>query len=69
MSFAQRWGSQLLHDGELEPADVTVARLRAVTAEDVQRVAARLFESPKFSLAVVGPSASEDRLDAILHGS
>jgi len=69
MSFAQRWGSQLLHDGELEPADVTVARLRAVTAEDLQRVAARLFESPKFSLAVVGPSASEDRLDAILHGS
>ena len=32
MSFAQRWGSQLLHDGELESADATVAGLRAVTA-------------------------------------
>ncbi|MCA9850017.1 MAG: insulinase family protein, partial [Dehalococcoidia bacterium] len=51
MSFAQRWGSQLLHDGELESADATVAGLRAVTAEDVQRVAARLFADPKFSLA------------------
>ncbi|MEX2372649.1 MAG: pitrilysin family protein [Dehalococcoidia bacterium] len=68
MSFAQRWGAQLLHDGELEPADVTVERLRAVTADDIQRVAARLFADPKFSLAVVGPSASADRLDAILHG-
>ena len=68
MSFAQRWGSQLLHDGELESADATVAGLRAVTAQDVQRVAARLFADPKFSLAVVGPSAPRERLDEILHG-
>ncbi|TAJ16413.1 MAG: insulinase family protein [Dehalococcoidia bacterium] len=69
MSFAQRFGGQLLQDGEIEPPDVTVARLRAVTAADVQRVAARLFTDAKFSLAVVGPSASADRLDAILHGA
>ncbi len=68
MSFAQRWGAQLLHDGALESADVTVEGLRAVTAEDVQRVATRLFGSPQFSLAVVGPSASRARLDEILHG-
>ncbi len=68
MSFAQRWGSQLLHDGELESADVTVEGLRAVTSEDVQRVANRLFGSPQFSLAVVGPSAPRERLDEILHG-
>ncbi len=68
MSFAQRWGAQLLHDGELEPADVTVDRLRAVTTDDIQRVATRLFAEPTFSLAVVGPSASPDRLDTILHG-
>ncbi len=68
MSFAQRWGAQLLHDGELESADATVAGLRAVTAEDVQRVAARLFANPRFSLAVVGPSAPRERLDEILHG-
>ncbi len=69
MSFAQRFGGQLLQDGEIEPPDVTVARLRAVTAEDIQRVATRLFTDAKFSLAVVGPSASPDRLDGILHGA
>ncbi len=69
MSFAQRHGGQLLNEGEIEPADVTVERLRAVTAEDIQRVAARLFKDARYSLAVVGPSASSDRLDAILHGA
>lgn len=69
MSFAQRFGGQLLQDGEIEPPDVTVQRLRAVTAADVQRVATRIFSNAKFSLAVVGPSASPDRLDAILHGA
>lgn len=69
MSFAQRFGGQLLQDGEIEPPDVTVQRLRAITADDVQRVATRLFTNAKFSLAVVGPSASPDRLDAILHGA
>lgn len=69
MSFAQRWGGQLLHDGELETADFVVEGLRAVTADDVQRIAARLFGAPEFSLAVVGPSASRERLDEILHGA
>ncbi len=69
MSFAQRFGGQLLQDGEIEPPDVTVQRLRSVTAADVQRVATRIFANAKFSLAVVGPSASPDRLDAILHGA
>jgi len=69
MSFAQRFGGQLLQDGEIEPPDVTVDRLRAVTAEDVQRVARRLFTGAKYSLAVVGPSAPAERLDAILHGA
>jgi predicted Zn-dependent peptidase len=66
MSFGQRFGEQLLQDGEIEPPDETVARLRAVTAEDVQRVAKRVIGQAQFSLAVVGPSAEADRLDAIL---
>jgi predicted Zn-dependent peptidase len=69
MSFAQRHGGQLLNEGEIEPADATVARLRAVTQDDIQRVAKRLFDGARFSLAVVGPSATSDRLDAILHGA
>jgi predicted Zn-dependent peptidase len=66
MSFGQRFGEQLLQDGEIEPPDETVARLRGVTAEDVQRVAKRVIGQGQYSLAVVGPSAEADRLDAIL---
>jgi predicted Zn-dependent peptidase len=68
MSLGQRRGNQLLMDGELEPPDVTVERLRAVTADDIMRVAQRVIGPRQLSLAVVGPSASEDELDAILHG-
>jgi predicted Zn-dependent peptidase len=56
----------LLLDGEIEPPEVTIAGLRAVTAADVQRVAQRVFGGRRYSLAVVGPSANADRLDAIL---
>lgn len=66
MAYGQRFGEQLLQDGEIEPIDETVARLRAVTADDVQRVAKRVIGQRAYALAVVGPSASADRLDAIL---
>src|SRR5690606_21341574 len=69
MALGQRWGNQLLQDGEIEPPDVTVERLRAVTSEDIQRVAQRVIGPGAFALAVVGPSASADRLDAILAGA
>ena len=65
MSLGQRHGDQLLQDGAIESVETTIAGLRAVTAADVQRVAAELFAAPP-ALAVVGPSAPADRLDAIL---
>ena len=65
MAVGQRLGDQLLQDGEIERVEDSVAALRAVSAPDVQRVAAGLFAAPP-ALAVVGPSASADRLDAIL---
>jgi predicted Zn-dependent peptidase len=68
MSLGQRYGNQLLMDGEIEDPDETVAALRAVTAEDVQRVATRVIGPGIFSIAVVGPTADADRLDTLLHG-
>ena len=67
-AVGQRNGGQLIMDGELESIEVTVAALRAVTADDVQQVAQRVIGPGDFALAVVGPSASTDRLDAILSG-
>ncbi len=66
MSYSQRYGEQLLQDGVIEAPEETVASLRAVTAADVQRVAARVIGPGQYALAVVGPSASEDQLANIL---
>jgi predicted Zn-dependent peptidase len=68
MSYGQRFGEQLLQDRELEPVDETVAKIRAVTADDVQRIAKRVIGAGQYAMAVVGPSASEDRLASILAG-
>ena len=67
-AVGQRYGNQLLMDGELEPVEQTVTALRAITADDVQRVAERIIGPGEFALAVVGPSAPPDRLDTILSG-
>jgi predicted Zn-dependent peptidase len=50
------WGGvrELLH-GELITADEAVARIEAVTVDDIQRVAARLFTTYAPKLAVIGP--------------
>ena len=50
------WGGvrELIH-GELITADEAVARVEAVTVDDIQRVAARLFTSNAVKLAVMGP--------------
>ena len=62
----QRYGNQLLMDSELETVDETIAAIRSITADDVQQVAKRIIGPGEFALAVVGPSASADRLDSIL---
>ena len=65
MALGQHFGNQLLQDGEIELPGDTVERIRAVEAGQVQAVAQRLFGG-EYALAVVGPSASADRLGAIL---
>jgi predicted Zn-dependent peptidase len=66
MALGQRFGEQLLQDGELELPGDTVTRLREIEASDLHAVAQRLFASNSFALAVVGPSTPTDRLKSIL---
>jgi predicted Zn-dependent peptidase len=66
MSLGQRAGESLLLLGEIEPVDAVVDQLKSVTAEDVQRVAARLFRSDNLALSVVGPRADTDELRDLL---
>jgi predicted Zn-dependent peptidase len=66
MALAQRAGEALLMTDEIEPIEEAVAATAAVTPEDVQRVARRLFRPGAFAMAVVGPGGDADALRAIL---
>ena len=62
MALAQYTGELLLLLGEIDLIDDIVERLKAVTAEDVQRVAQRLFRDDNLSMSLVGPGADADEL-------
>ncbi len=66
MALAQRAGESLLMTGEIEPIEDVVASIAAVTPDEVQRVAQRLFKPGAFAMAVVGPGGDPARLEAIL---
>ena len=66
MALAQRAGESLLMLGEIEPVEDVVAAIDAVSADDVQRVARRLFAPGGFAMAVVGPGGDAGRLEEIL---
>lgn len=65
-SIGQRNGELLLTRGRVETIDEVVAAIEAVTAEDIQRVAARLFDRSRFHAAVVGPDLDEAEIAAAL---
>jgi predicted Zn-dependent peptidase len=48
--------------GEIEPIESVVEKLRAVTPDDILRVARRIIQDAKPTLAVVGPDADGEDL-------
>jgi predicted Zn-dependent peptidase len=66
MSLGQRAGEALLTMGEIEPIDVVVEKLRAVTADDVLRMAQRILRRDKAAVALVGPASEEAALVEVL---
>ncbi len=48
-------GGQELVYGEVLTPDEVIARIRAVTSEEVQELAQQLFQPERFALAVIGP--------------
>jgi len=66
MALAQRAGENLLTTGEIEPVEEVVAKLEAVTADEVVRVARRLFRRDGVSAAAVGPGASQEEMATLL---
>jgi len=56
---------EVLEDASVEPEEV-LARLEAVTAEDVQRVARELIDEQRLRLALIGPFDDADRFERLL---
>jgi predicted Zn-dependent peptidase len=61
-SLGQRHGESLLTKGRIEPIDEVVAKIEAVTAEEVRALANRLILRERAHCAVVGPSLNEDEI-------
>ena len=66
MSLAQRAGESLLVLGTIESIEDVVTGLKSITADDVQRVARRIFRSDNLAMAVVGPEMDAEGLRATL---
>ncbi len=61
------FGAQELLTQRILSVDDVIALVDAVTKEDLERVARRLFDPKAFSLAVVGPVRKADSLERILN--
>jgi predicted Zn-dependent peptidase len=66
MALGQRGGELLLTMDEIEPIESVVEKLRAITADDVMRVARRIVQPDKLVLAVVGPDVEHEELAELL---
>ncbi|GAG10259.1 unnamed protein product, partial [marine sediment metagenome] len=64
--LAQRAGENLLTIGKIERIEDVVARLKAVSAADIQRVARRLLRRDNLAMAMVGPGAGQSELAELL---
>jgi predicted Zn-dependent peptidase len=65
-SVASWLGGQELLLGYVDELDDVLAKLDAVTAEEIQRVAGRLFRDEWLRLAVIGPHKSASELEKLL---
>ena len=61
-SLGQRHGEQLLTKGAVEPIEDFVGQVEAVTAADIQSVAAEIFDASLMHASAVGPDLDEDEL-------
>jgi predicted Zn-dependent peptidase len=59
MSLGQRAGENLLTLDDIEPIESVVEKLRAITPDDVRRVAERIFVRKRAALGIVGPAVDE----------
>ncbi|KKR32753.1 MAG: Peptidase M16 domain protein [Candidatus Gottesmanbacteria bacterium GW2011_GWC2_39_8] len=65
-NVAGMYGTDELLEGKVRTDDEILAKIDAVTAEDVVRVARDLFKPEKLNLAIIGPFEDEEKLRKLL---
>ncbi|HEV8190566.1 MAG TPA: insulinase family protein, partial [Ktedonobacterales bacterium] len=65
-SIASWFGGHEILLGEIPTLDEVMAKLDAVTAEDIQRVARELFRDEWLRLALIGPHDDASEFDRLL---
>jgi predicted Zn-dependent peptidase len=65
-SVAAWIGIQEIRDEEILTPEQAVARMEAVTRDDVQRLAAQFFKPEKLNLAIIGPYEDEESFRSLL---
>jgi len=69
LNLALRNGEHVVLTGKIMPVDEVLARVEAVTADDIAEVARDLFKKENLHLAAVGPFEKEDEMAAALSAS
>jgi predicted Zn-dependent peptidase len=62
-------GGQEMLNGHVRTPDEVVALLDAVTGDDIRRVARKLIDQSRMTMAIVGPFKSERRFASLLNGA
>ncbi|OGE20336.1 hypothetical protein A3A14_02235 [Candidatus Daviesbacteria bacterium RIFCSPLOWO2_01_FULL_43_38] len=64
--LAEYFGLDFVLDRKVETFEEYLKKIDAVTAEDIQKVAAELFQKNRFNLQVIGPFKSAEKFQKIL---
>lgn len=65
--LAEHFGLEFVLDRKLESFEEYLKKIEAVTAEDIQKVAAQLFQTNRYNLQVVGPFKNKAPFEKILN--
>lgn len=65
-AFALWYGGEETLRGKTETPEQVIAKIRKVTAKEVQKIARDLFQDKKLNLALIGPKTNEGKLKKLL---
>lgn len=64
--LADYFGGQFILDKKIETFEEGLAKINAVTINDLQKIAQELFQTDQFTLQVIGPFSSKNKFEGIL---